>query len=77
MLNATTPRAVMVAPEGGRLSIDNATLDLILGVGDDPHEVVHEAHGGDENPDREDCMVCIADLDFFLRHGASRPVGWA
>lgn len=34
---------------------------------------LHEAHGGDENPDRDECQVCIDDLDFFLKWGESRP----
>jgi hypothetical protein len=34
---------------------------------------VHEAHGGDESPDRDECPVCIFDLDFFIRYGEGRP----
>lgn len=33
-------------------------------------QLAHEAHGGDENPDRESCRICQAALNDFIRYGA-------
>lgn len=50
----------------------NAGYPLAANADDamDPHERAHEAHGGDEAADPENCMVCRATLDRYLRYGA-------
>ena len=63
-----SPDAISAARQA---AYDDARWEYERALADAARDEIHERHGGDEHPDRDDCAVCIDSLEERMLWGVS------